>query len=174
MPGAPPGPVFAVCMLTALLAPRSLYPRCVLRLPDRLGERPHPQPDAPARLRQPPPLLQDSPLPGRRRSLQPRFSLGHVFWGVAPCCLASPWRPRVHLQQPWLLEDGSSVTNSLLEGAVRLAAGSAIQHCHLQVGGRGDSEGTHCCEFWGALPLLAAFLDPGGLNFCSPCPLRAW
>ncbi|XP_068549098.1 L-fucose kinase isoform X1 [Anas acuta] len=34
--------------------------------------------------------------------------------------------------QPWLLEDGSSVTNSLLEGAVRLAAGSAIQHCHLQ------------------------------------------
>lgn len=88
--------------------------------------------------------------------------------------MASPWRPRVHLQQPWLLEDGSSVTNSLLEGAVRLAAGSAIQHCHLQVGGRGDSEGTHCCEFWGALPLLAAFLDPRGLNFCSLCPLRAW
>ncbi|KAI6077531.1 L-fucose kinase [Aix galericulata] len=98
---------------------------------------------------------------------------GTVFRGVAPRCVASPWRPRVPLQQPWLLEDGSSVTNSLLEGAVRLAAGSAIQHCHLQVRGRGDSEGTHC-EFWGALPLLAAFLDPGGLNFCSPCPLRAW
>lgn len=34
-----------------------------------------------------------------------------------------------------LLEDGSSVTNCLLEGAVRLAAGSVIQHCHLQVCG---------------------------------------
>ncbi|XP_030907748.2 L-fucose kinase isoform X2 [Melopsittacus undulatus] len=33
---------------------------------------------------------------------------------------------------PCLLEDGSSVTNCLLEGAVRLAAGSVIQHCHLQ------------------------------------------
>ncbi|NWW92499.1 FUK kinase, partial [Rhynochetos jubatus] len=37
-----------------------------------------------------------------------------------------------HVDQPSLLEDGSSVTNCLLEGAVRLAAGSAIQHCHLQ------------------------------------------
>ncbi|XP_068883039.1 L-fucose kinase isoform X2 [Aphelocoma coerulescens] len=33
---------------------------------------------------------------------------------------------------PCLLEDGSSVTNCLLEGAVQLAAGSVIQHCHLQ------------------------------------------
>ncbi|XP_064315301.1 L-fucose kinase isoform X2 [Phalacrocorax carbo] len=33
---------------------------------------------------------------------------------------------------PCLLEDGSSVTNSLLEGAVQLAAGSVIQHCHIQ------------------------------------------
>ncbi|XP_051627283.1 L-fucose kinase isoform X2 [Manacus candei] len=33
---------------------------------------------------------------------------------------------------PCLLEDGSSVTNCLLEGAVGLAAGSVIQHCHLQ------------------------------------------
>ncbi|XP_009323638.1 PREDICTED: L-fucose kinase [Pygoscelis adeliae] len=37
-----------------------------------------------------------------------------------------------HVDQPWLLEDGSSLTNCLLEGAVRLAAGSVIQHCHLQ------------------------------------------
>ncbi|NWX19054.1 FUK kinase, partial [Aegotheles bennettii] len=37
-----------------------------------------------------------------------------------------------HVDQPHLLEDGSSVTNCLLEGAVRVAAGSAIQHCHLQ------------------------------------------
>ncbi|NXL46302.1 FUK kinase, partial [Podilymbus podiceps] len=37
-----------------------------------------------------------------------------------------------HVDQPWLLEDGSSVTNCLLEGAVRLAVGSVIQHCHLQ------------------------------------------
>ncbi|NXS61648.1 FUK kinase, partial [Brachypteracias leptosomus] len=37
-----------------------------------------------------------------------------------------------HVDQPCLLEDGSSVTNCLLEGAVRLAAGSVIQHCHLQ------------------------------------------
>ncbi|XP_064885044.1 L-fucose kinase isoform X5 [Columba livia] len=35
-------------------------------------------------------------------------------------------------QQPHLLEDGSSVTNCLLEGAVQLAAGSVVQHCHLQ------------------------------------------
>ncbi|XP_053843602.1 L-fucose kinase isoform X1 [Vidua macroura] len=37
-----------------------------------------------------------------------------------------------HVDQPCLLEDGSSVTNCLLEGAVHLAAGSVIQHCHLQ------------------------------------------
>ncbi|NWS47635.1 FUK kinase, partial [Probosciger aterrimus] len=37
-----------------------------------------------------------------------------------------------HVDQPCLLEDGSSVTNCLLEGAVQLAAGSVIQHCHLQ------------------------------------------
>ncbi|XP_054054964.1 L-fucose kinase isoform X2 [Rissa tridactyla] len=36
-----------------------------------------------------------------------------------------------HVDQPCLLEDGSSVTNCLLEGAVRLAAGSVMQHCHL-------------------------------------------
>ncbi|NWY72784.1 FUK kinase, partial [Erithacus rubecula] len=37
-----------------------------------------------------------------------------------------------HVDQPCLLEDGSSVTNCLLEGTVQLAAGSVIQHCHLQ------------------------------------------
>ncbi|NXA53024.1 FUK kinase, partial [Nothocercus julius] len=37
-----------------------------------------------------------------------------------------------HVDQPQLVEDGSSVTNCLLEGAVRLAAGSVLQHCHLQ------------------------------------------
>ncbi|OXB74073.1 UNVERIFIED_CONTAM: hypothetical protein H355_003136 [Colinus virginianus] len=37
-----------------------------------------------------------------------------------------------HVDQPLLLEDGSSVTNCVLDGAVRLAAGSVIQHCHLQ------------------------------------------
>ncbi|KAM9289175.1 L-fucose kinase isoform 3-T3 [Morus bassanus] len=37
-----------------------------------------------------------------------------------------------HVDQPCLLEDGSSVTNCLLEGAVQLAASSVIQHCHLQ------------------------------------------
>ncbi|XP_064375489.1 L-fucose kinase isoform X2 [Dromaius novaehollandiae] len=37
-----------------------------------------------------------------------------------------------HVDQPQLLEEGSSVTNCLLEGAVRLAAGSVVQHCHLQ------------------------------------------
>ncbi|XP_058702137.1 L-fucose kinase isoform X2 [Poecile atricapillus] len=36
------------------------------------------------------------------------------------------------LARPCLLEDNSSVTNCLLEGAVQLAAGSVIQHCHLQ------------------------------------------
>lgn len=65
-------------------------------------------------------------------------SLAHAhFLGVAPGCVAGP-RSHVPLcprQQPCLLEDGSSVTNCLLEGAVRLAAGSVIQHCHLQVRG---------------------------------------
>ncbi|NXS93723.1 FUK kinase, partial [Jacana jacana] len=65
-----------------------------------------------------------------------------------------------HVDQPRLLEDGSSVTNCLLEGAVQLAAGSVIQHCHLQ----GPLEiGPGC--------LLS------GLSACSPpalqrCPLH--
>uniref|UniRef100_A0A8C8RF37 L-fucose kinase n=1 Tax=Pelusios castaneus TaxID=367368 RepID=A0A8C8RF37_9SAUR len=37
-----------------------------------------------------------------------------------------------HVAQPQLLEDGCSVTNSLLEGAVKLGPGSVLQHCHLQ------------------------------------------
>ncbi|XP_030437400.1 L-fucose kinase isoform X1 [Gopherus evgoodei] len=37
-----------------------------------------------------------------------------------------------HIDQPQLLEDGCSVTNSLLEGAVRVESGSVLQHCHLQ------------------------------------------
>ncbi|XP_035193005.1 L-fucose kinase isoform X2 [Oxyura jamaicensis] len=62
--------------------------------------------------------------------------------------------------QPWLLEDGSSVTNSLLEGAVRLAAGSAIQHCHL----RGPLEIGPGCLLSG----LAAASSPA----LQGCPLR--
>ncbi|XP_035399516.1 L-fucose kinase [Cygnus atratus] len=62
--------------------------------------------------------------------------------------------------QPWLLEDGSSVTNSLLEGAVRLAAGSAIQHCHLQ----GPLEiGPGC---------LLSGLTAGSSPALQGCPLR--
>ncbi|XP_066860811.1 L-fucose kinase isoform X2 [Anser cygnoides] len=62
--------------------------------------------------------------------------------------------------QPWLLEDGSSVTNSLLEGAVRLAAGSAIQHCHLQ----GPLEiGPGC---------LLSGLAAGSSPALQGCPLR--
>ncbi|NXR14113.1 FUK kinase, partial [Semnornis frantzii] len=37
-----------------------------------------------------------------------------------------------HVDQPCLLEEGSSIINCVLEGAVCLAAGSVIQHCHLQ------------------------------------------
>ncbi|NWI22135.1 FUK kinase, partial [Crypturellus soui] len=37
-----------------------------------------------------------------------------------------------HVDQPQLIQDGSSVTNCVLEGAVQLAAGSVLQHCHLQ------------------------------------------
>lgn len=63
-------------------------------------------------------------------------NLAHeCFLGVALGCVPRPWS-HVSLcpwQEPCLLEDGSSVTNCLLEGAVRLAAGSVIQHCHLQV-----------------------------------------
>ncbi|XP_064243132.1 L-fucose kinase isoform X2 [Passer domesticus] len=61
---------------------------------------------------------------------------------------------------PCLLEDGSSVTNCLLEGAVRLAAGSVIQHCHLQ----GPLEiGPGC---------LLSGLDVGSSPALRGCPLR--
>uniref|UniRef100_A0A669R9C9 L-fucose kinase n=1 Tax=Phasianus colchicus TaxID=9054 RepID=A0A669R9C9_PHACC len=63
-------------------------------------------------------------------------------------------------QQPLLLEDGSSVTNCLLEGAVRLAAGSVIQHCHLQ----GPLEiGPGC---------LLTGLTTGSSSALQGCPLR--
>ncbi|NXI71651.1 FUK kinase, partial [Anseranas semipalmata] len=65
-----------------------------------------------------------------------------------------------HVDQPWLLEDGSSVTNCLLEGAVRLAAGSVIQHCHLQ----GPLEiGPGC---------LLSGLTAGSSPALQGCPLR--
>ncbi|XP_038610452.1 L-fucose kinase [Tachyglossus aculeatus] len=45
-----------------------------------------------------------------------------------------PCAPLVYSQveEPQLLEDGSSVANSLLEGDVCLGPGSAVQNCHLQ------------------------------------------
>ncbi|KAM7100395.1 L-fucose kinase isoform 9-T9 [Ciconia maguari] len=65
-----------------------------------------------------------------------------------------------HVDQPSLLEDGSSVTNCLLEGAVRLAAGSVIQHCHLQ----GPLEiGPGC---------LLSGLAAGSSPALQGCPLR--
>ncbi|XP_072728311.1 L-fucose kinase isoform X3 [Ciconia boyciana] len=90
-------------------------------------------------------------------------SLAHTrFLGVAPGCVAGP-RSHVPLyprQQPSLLEDGSSVTNCLLEGAVRLAAGSVIQHCHLQ----GPLEiGPGC---------LLSGLAAGSSPALQGCPLR--
>ncbi|NWR19674.1 FUK kinase, partial [Emberiza fucata] len=65
-----------------------------------------------------------------------------------------------HVDQPSLLEDGSSVTNCLLEGAVQLAAGSVIQHCHLQ----GPLViGPGC---------LLSGLDMGSSAALRGCPLR--
>ncbi|NXT24565.1 FUK kinase, partial [Syrrhaptes paradoxus] len=65
-----------------------------------------------------------------------------------------------HVDQPWFLEDGSSVTNCLLEGAVCLAAGSVIQHCHLQ----GPLEiGPGC---------LLSGLTVGSSLALQSCPLR--
>ncbi|NWI64307.1 FUK kinase, partial [Todus mexicanus] len=65
-----------------------------------------------------------------------------------------------HVDQPCLLDDGSSVTNCLLEGAVRLAAGSVIQHCHLQ----GPLEiGPGC---------LLSGLAAGSSPALQGCPLR--
>ncbi|XP_064526748.1 L-fucose kinase isoform X4 [Pseudopipra pipra] len=65
-----------------------------------------------------------------------------------------------HVDQPCLLEDGSSVTNCLLEGAVGLAAGSVIQHCHLQ----GPLEiGPGC---------LLSGLDADSSPALRGCPLR--
>ncbi|XP_039236765.1 L-fucose kinase isoform X3 [Pipra filicauda] len=65
-----------------------------------------------------------------------------------------------HVDQPRLLEDGSSVTNCLLEGAVGLAAGSVIQHCHLQ----GPLEiGPGC---------LLSGLDADSSPALRGCPLR--
>ncbi|XP_066493158.1 L-fucose kinase isoform X2 [Tiliqua scincoides] len=37
-----------------------------------------------------------------------------------------------HVAEPQLLDEGCSVTNSLLEGAVTVGPGSVIQHCHLK------------------------------------------
>ncbi|NXX78416.1 FUK kinase, partial [Urocolius indicus] len=66
-----------------------------------------------------------------------------------------------HVDQPDLLEDGSSVTNCLLEGAVRLAAGSVIQHCHLQ----GPLEiGPGC--------LLSGLAAGSSAALQGSCPLR--
>ncbi|XP_009881572.1 PREDICTED: L-fucose kinase [Charadrius vociferus] len=65
-----------------------------------------------------------------------------------------------HVDQPCLLEDGSSVTNCLLEGAVRLAAGSVIQHCHLQ----GPLEIGPGCVLSG--------LSTGSSPALRGCPLR--
>uniref|UniRef100_A0A8D2Q5I0 L-fucose kinase n=1 Tax=Varanus komodoensis TaxID=61221 RepID=A0A8D2Q5I0_VARKO len=57
---------------------------------------------------------------------------------------AGPWKghrarpppPPPHLplcmQEPQLLEDGCSITNSCLEGAVAVGTRSVVQHCHLQ------------------------------------------
>lgn len=39
------------------------------------------------------------------------------------------------MQEPRLLEEGCSVTNCLLEGAVVVGPGNVIQHCSLEVGG---------------------------------------
>uniref|UniRef100_A0A8B9SCV9 Fucose kinase n=1 Tax=Apteryx owenii TaxID=8824 RepID=A0A8B9SCV9_APTOW len=66
-------------------------------------------------------------------SMGERRRAGRVGWdpsrSLSPALAHVPLRS---LQQPRLVEDGSSVTNCLLEGAVRLAAGSVVQHCHLQ------------------------------------------
>ncbi|NWY01788.1 FUK kinase, partial [Nothoprocta ornata] len=60
----------------------------------------------------------------------------HIRSLMLPPCSSSHLRfckiAHSHVDQPQLIEDGSSVTNCLLEGAVRLAAGSVVQHCHLQ------------------------------------------
>ncbi|XP_044289983.1 L-fucose kinase isoform X2 [Varanus komodoensis] len=37
-----------------------------------------------------------------------------------------------HVAEPQLLEDGCSITNSCLEGAVAVGTRSVVQHCHLQ------------------------------------------
>ncbi|XP_066860813.1 L-fucose kinase isoform X4 [Anser cygnoides] len=70
-------PLRAVGVSPHLPSQHGLHPRRVLRLPDRVRQRPHPQPDAPARLRQPPPLLQGSPLPGRPALAPGGRLLGH-------------------------------------------------------------------------------------------------
>ncbi|NWR60101.1 FUK kinase, partial [Bucorvus abyssinicus] len=65
-----------------------------------------------------------------------------------------------HVDQPCLLENGSSVTNCLLEGAVQLAAGSVVQHCHLQ----GPLKiGPGC---------LLSGLDAGSSPALQGCPLH--
>lgn len=48
-----------------------------------------------------------------------------------------PGEPRVQIvhsqvEEPQLLETGSSVVSCLLEGPVHLGAGSVLQHCHLR------------------------------------------
>lgn len=54
-------------------------------------------------------------------------------------------------QEPQLLGAGSSVISCLLEGPVRLGAGSVLQHCHLQV--RSESRGRARSRLWGPGPV---------------------
>lgn len=53
------------------------------------------------------------------------------------CTFMLPGVPRVqiihsHVEEPQLLEVGSSVVSCLLEGPVHLGPGSVLQHCHLR------------------------------------------
>ncbi|NXF59836.1 FUK kinase, partial [Ciccaba nigrolineata] len=81
-----------------------------------------------------------------------------------------------HVDQPCLLEDGSSVTNCLLEGAVRLAAGSVIQHCHLQARGWAVPLGALLLLPQGPLEIgpgcLLSGLTAGSSPALRGCPLR--
>lgn len=75
-------------------------------------------------------------IPGGRYDYMTTAASDHIRSLTLPAGSASalPFRKvaHSHVAQPQLLEDGCSVTNSLLEGAVRVGPGSVLQHCHLQ------------------------------------------
>lgn len=119
---------FAVSVPTALLPPCSVHPRCILRLHDHLCERPHLQPDAPAWLCQPLPLLQNSPFPCGCTSFHPQPCSRTVFWGGRSGPRGRTLVPRASVPPAAALAPGGRLFGHQLPAGRSRAAGG--RQCH--------------------------------------------